>query len=190
MRILALALAALTLVPASLAHAGPAPLPSPVDGCEFSAVADVTDPARWVGVVEGWVAAADLAAPGGTGAVVAVTLTCTVSVGYDAEPAVTVRASGTAAAAVPLTAFTLRQPSDDEGFQVCSRADVTGADGVTRTYEQNNQNGRWVEAPYGYCGGANCTSTDENCNATKAFVADVLDLVFVPPYETAVRHLR
>jgi hypothetical protein len=179
MRIPALAAAAaLVLLPVSASSAASRPLPG-LGGCDFVAVSDPTDPARLVVEVHGHVVAADFAA---TVPVAVVTLTCDVQVGSDyghgAPDLATYSGSGVDAAVVAPAILTVPAPGEWEYVTVCSRADVTGLDGETRTYYQNSQNSAWSESPDVTCGGApQCLSLGPECTWYLALLQESWNIV-------------
>ena len=163
-RLLVAAFAAALSFPAV---AGAAAEPVPGSGCSFAAVSPGLD-GDYTGVIysEPVVAAAvtgdPLANP------VSITVYCTLHVYWSAyDPGTEVSGSGVGVAVVAPTQVTYH--SGDEDFVLlCTRAVLTDAHGVTRTYYQNNANLAW--SPFPACNTGGCLSTDENCVPTYAFL--------------------
>ena len=180
-----LAVAVLTLVPATASHAVPRPA-RPFTGCGY--VADPSGPSHLSGYLYGQAAAADLPGPGtlpGT-APLTVTLTCSLqSAGYTHGTPDDFSASGTGTgvAVVEPAAFTVPYATSGDSLGLCARVDVTDGSG-TWTYWSHSPNGTWRTTPDGRCAGEpRCLAMSYECDPTVAFVTDtvayVLDLTGV-----------
>lgn len=147
MRLVALLTAALLLSPAAPSYAAGEPVPAG-GGCGIISGPAPDDPKnRIAGFVHGRVVVGDFAGTAGYPA--SVTLTCSVQVGRyhpdDPDDATTTGSGVNAAVALP-EPFDVAKPGEWEWIGLCSRVDVTDAEG-TRTFWKDYDNGMWVSWP-------------------------------------------
>ena len=170
--------------PPAPSYAESEPVPLDGIGCGYVVTAvDPADPSRVVGVVYGDVVVADVR---GLGAATpaTVTLTCsiqTASYAHSAPDDATATGSGVNGAVVAPVPFSVPKPGPWRAVAVCSRVDVTDADG-TRSYWLNSQNGMWYRRDYGTCNGApQCLAYGRDCVWDVAFAEWVADRTGVTP---------
>jgi hypothetical protein len=179
-RLLAGALLVAAATPA--AYADPAPLPTRT--CTSAVYDQGLSSGTWHDVLYSRPVAATTLAPAGAHATI--TLTCTLHVfAWDgsgtADPAIEASATGTDVVVVPPVSVTYTKMPYDT-VAVCARADVTGADGVTRTYYQSDDNEMWYETPAAdSCDGWKCTVMGADCVYELALAEWLLDNVL--PYD-------